>query len=88
MRGVHDDLGVGHVVQGRDRAARDPDPLMDDLDDGRQAVGRAGGGGDQVVTGGLVEVVVDSHHDVEGASILDRGGHDHLPDAALEVRGE
>ena len=39
MRGVDDDLGVGHVVQGRDQAVLDADPLVEDLDHGaRQLV--------------------------------------------------
>ncbi|HMT05013.1 MAG TPA: hypothetical protein PKD76_05660 [Solirubrobacterales bacterium] len=39
--GIDDDLGVGQVVKGGDRSVPDSDPFMDDLDDGRQAVGGA-----------------------------------------------
>ena len=45
----------------------DPDPLVDDLDDRREAVRRARGRGEDVVAVGVVEVVVDADDDVERA---------------------
>ena len=42
MRGVEDGLGVGHVMDGRDHAMLDADPLMDHFHHGGQTVGRTG----------------------------------------------
>jgi hypothetical protein len=57
---------------------------VDDLDDRRDAVGGARGGGEQTVPVGAVLAVVHAHHDVERAA-LHGGGDDHLLHAGLEV---
>ncbi len=84
MGGVDHHLGVGGVVDGGDHPVLDADLLVQHLDHRRQAVGGAGGGGNQVVLCRVVEVVVDPHDDVQ-RPLLDRGGDDHLFDAALVV---
>ena len=65
LEGIHHHLGVGHIVQGGDRAVADAEALVHHLHHRRQAVGGAGGGGEQAVTIGVVEVVVDAVDDVE-----------------------
>ena len=49
VRRIDDDVGVGRIVDGRDLAVADADRLVDDLDHRRQAVGGAGGRGQQPV---------------------------------------
>src|SRR5690606_24433236 len=46
---VEDGLGVGEIVDGGHRAVADTQVFMDHLDHRRQAVGGAGGGGDNAV---------------------------------------
>ncbi len=86
--GVDDHLGVGDVVDRRDRTALDTDLFVEHLHDRREAVGRARRSRDDVIRGRVVEVVVAAHHDVQHARGLDRGGDDHLSDATVEVRLE
>ena len=78
-------LGVGQVVKRGDRAMADADPLVDRLDDRRQAVGRAGGGGEDVVPIGLVAVVVHTDDHVQRRGLLHRSRDDHLANALPEV---
>ena len=68
-------LRVRHIVDSRNRSMTNPNAFMDNLDHGGETIGRAGRGGDDVVDLGIVEVVVDAHHDVQGA-LLDRRGDD------------
>ena len=51
VQGVDDRLRVGHVVDGRDAPALDAEALEDDFDERREAVGGAGGSGDDGVVG-------------------------------------
>ncbi len=88
MRGVHDHLGVGQVVQRRDRPVTDADALVDDVDHRRQAVGRARRGGHHGVHSRVVATVVDAHDHVQRAWLFDRCCHDDLVDPAFEVRRE
>ena len=85
VRRVDERLRVGEIVQRRDQPVADADALVDDLDDRSQAVGRARGGGHDVVHRRVVQVIVDPHHDVEGGGILDRRRHHNLARAVVEV---
>lgn len=84
VRGVDDGLGVGEVMQGGEHAVLDAECFVDDLDDGCDAVGGATGVGDDVINGGIVEVVVAAHDDVEDV-VFDGGGNDDFFDSGIEV---
>ena len=71
-------------MQGGEHAVLDTEFLVDDLDDGGDAVGGATCVGDDVIDGGVVEVVVDSHDDVEDV-VFDGGGDDDFFDSGVEV---
>ena len=86
VRCVDDRLRVREVVERRDRAVADPDPLVQHLDDRRQAVRRARRCGHDRVSCGVVAVVVDADDDVQRRAVLHRSGDDDLADAALEER--
>ncbi len=61
------------------RAQRAPRPRATRLDHGREAVGGAGRGGDDVVRRGVVQRVVHAHDNVEHRiRVLHRRGDDHL----------
>ena len=79
------DIGVGGIVDGRDLAVPDADGLVDDLDHGGEAVGRAGGCRQQPMAGGIVESCVDADDDVQRALVLDRRRDDDPLHAALEI---
>jgi hypothetical protein len=81
---IHDRLRVGHVVQRRDRAVADADPLVDRLDDRREAVRGARRGRHDVVHVRVIALVVHPQHDVQRAGVLDRRRHDHLRGAPRE----
>ena len=66
MRGVHHNLGVGHIVDRGDGSVDDPELFVNNLNDWSDAVGGAGSGGDEVVLGRIVEVIVAAHHNIEG----------------------
>jgi hypothetical protein len=69
----------------RHQPALDPGSLVQDLREGREAVGRAGGVGDDVVAVGVVGVVeVDAERDRD-VRLLRRRRDDHLLGARLEV---
>ena len=72
-------------MERRDGAVLDADPFVDHLDDWCKAVSCAGGGGDDLVLGRVVEIVVDADHNVE-SSLLDRRGYDNAVNAALKER--
>ena len=80
---IHHHLGVGDVVQGGDRAVADAELLMHHLHHRRQAVGGAGGGRNQPMPLGLIELVVDTENNIQrlltGDFTLHRAGHDHPP---------
>ena len=80
---VDDGLGVGDVVDGGHAAVDDTDALMHHLDHRGQAVGGAGGRGDQMVDGGVIAVIVDPVDDVERT--LGRGGDDDLLHPLIEI---
>ncbi len=63
VRGVEDLLVVRVGVDGRHEAPLDAERVVEDLDDGGQAVGRAGGVGDDVVLGRVVGLLVDAQDD-------------------------
>ena len=58
--------------------------FVDHFDDRRDAIGGAGGVGDDVIGGGVVEFVVAAHNDVED-TLFDGGGDDDFFDAGVEV---
>lgn len=84
MGSVDDGLGIGEVMQSGEHAVFEAEGLVDHLDDGRDAVGGAGGVGDDVIGGGVVEFVVAAHDDVED-TFFDGGGDDDFFDAGVEV---
>ena len=84
MHGVERRLVAGVGVDRRHEAVVDADGIVQNLGHGRQAVGGAGGGGEQVMFARLVEVVVDPHDDIERA-LFDRRGHDDFFDPLIEV---
>src|SRR3546814_13816286 len=75
---------VRYVVDRRDHPVPDADSFVDDLDDGRQAVGGAGGGGNQMMCLGIVEMIVHAHDDVEGVLFHGRRDDD-LRNARFEI---
>ena len=77
--------GVG--VDRRHQAVPDADGLVQDHRDRREAVGRAGGVGDDVVALGVVGVVVDAEDEVGVGRLvaLGGGGEDDLAGAGVEV---
>ena len=85
LKGIHHHLGVGDIVEGGDRTVFDPEALVHHLHHRCQAVGGAGGGGDQPVDIWIVEMVVDAEHDVEhlgaGDYTLHGAGHHHAVEA-------
>lgn len=81
---VDDGLGVGEVMQSGEHTVFEAEGLVDHLDDGRDAVGCAGGVGDDVIGGGAVESVVAAHDDIED-TFFDGGGDDDFFDAGVEV---
>ena len=85
VRGIDDDVGIGRIVDRRDLPVTDSNRFVDDLDDRRQTVRRAGCRRQQPMPGGIVEVVVDADHDVERRLILDGRRNDHAFDAAVEI---
>jgi hypothetical protein len=85
VRRVDNDLRVGDVMDGRNHTMYDPDRLVKHLDDWCKAVRRARRGRQQMMLLRLVELIVHSHHDIEGAC-LDRRGHDHFFHAGRKVR--
>ncbi|GMT15539.1 hypothetical protein PFISCL1PPCAC_6836, partial [Pristionchus fissidentatus] len=66
-------LGGGRGVHGGHQTLNDAEVVVDDLGEGREAVGRARGVGDDVVVGRVVQLVVDAHH-VHGG--ISRGSRD------------
>ncbi len=77
-------LRVRHVVQRRDLPVPDPDPLVDHLHHGREAVSRARGRRQQIVASRVVEVVVDADDHVQ-RPLLHRCGDDDLAHALAEI---
>ena len=75
--GVEDALVAGVGVDRGHDAADDPELVVEDLGQGREAVGGAGGVGDDVLGGRVVLVLVDA--DDEGAVDVLGGGGDLLP---------
>ena len=59
--------------------------FMNDLDDRREAIRRAGGRRQQPVPGRVVQVVVHADDDVQRRRVLDRRGDDHALHAAIEI---
>ena len=84
MRGVEDDLVVGVAVDGGHDAGRDAEGVVQDLDDGGQAVRGAGGVGNDVVVRRVVLVVVDAE-DEGDVLVGGRGRDDDLLDGGAEV---
>jgi hypothetical protein len=85
VREVEDHLVVGVGVDGGHVALLDAEAVEQDLGHGHDRVGGAGGVGDDVVAGRVVDLVVDADHDGH-VLVLRRGGDDHLLGAALEVQ--
>ena len=81
---VEDDLVVGVAVDSGHDAVGDAEGVVEDLDDGREAVGGAGSVGDDVVLGCVVLVVVDAE-DEGDVLVGGGGGDDDLLDGRAEV---
>eukprot|EP01084_Bolivina_argentea_P214030 363398_1 len=78
-------LGGGVGVDGGHETRLDAEALLEeDVDHGGQAVGGAGGVAHNVVSGGVVLLVVDAHDDGLDAT-LGRGGDDDLLGTSLDV---
>ena len=71
-------------MQGGKHAVLDAELFVDDFDDGGDAVCGAGGVGDDVMLGGIVEVVITTHHDVQDA-LFYGSGDDHFFDTGIEI---
>merc|ERR1719263_1546870 len=85
VRGRVDDLLRGrHGVDRGHEALLDAELVVDGLDHGREAVGRAGRAGDGD-HGRVVRLLVDAHDD-DGRVVLGRGREDDLLGARAEVR--
>ena len=84
MRQVQDALVVGVGVDGGHEPAPDPEPLVEDLGERREAVGRARRVGEDRVLLRVVGPVVDAHADGE-IGALGGCGDDHFLRAGLEV---
>ena len=69
----------------RDLAVTNANRFVDHLYDGCQAVGGAGGCGHDPVLCGVVQVIVDAHHDVQNVANLDGGRHDDTPGASIQM---
>ena len=74
VRGVEDNLVVGVAVDCRHDARRDAEGVVQDVNDRCEAVGGAGGVGDDVVFGGVVFGVVDAQD--EGDVLVGGGSGD------------
>ena len=85
MREVEDALIVGVGVDRRHHAALNAECVVKNLGHGCQAVGRAGGIGQDVLGRRVVGRLIDAHDDRD-VLVLGRGGDDHLARASLQVR--
>ena len=86
MRRIDDNVGVGWIVDGGDLTVPDTNRVLDDLDHGREAVGRTRGSGEQPMACGIIELIVDADDNVQRIRVFHRGRHDHPLHAALEIR--
>ncbi len=87
VRRVEQALVAGVGVDRRHHAVADAERLVEHLGHGGQAVGGAGGVGDDVVAlGVVVGLEVDAERDGD-VGVLGRGGDDHLARAGGEVLG-
>src|SRR6185437_4492905 len=84
VRRVEDDLVIGVAVDRGHDAAGDAEGIVEDLDDRCEAVGGAGGIGDDVVLRRVVLVVIDAEDDGD-VLVAGRGRDDHLFDGRAEV---
>ena len=71
-------------MDGGHQALDDAEALEDHLGDGGEAIGGAGGVGDDSVLAGVVALLVDAHDDGDVLA-LGGGGDDHLLRAAVDV---
>ncbi len=74
---VHDGLGGGGGVHGGHQTLNNTEVVVDDLGDGRQAVGGAGGVGHELHVGGVL-VQVDAADEHRGVVLRGAGHHDDL----------
>src|SRR6185312_8755650 len=81
---VENALVVGVGVDGGHQRLLDAEAVVDNLGGGGEAVGGAGGVGDDVVLGWVIRVLVDAEHDGDVLA-FGRRGDDHLLDAVAQV---
>src|SRR5882762_3539714 len=74
-------------MDGGNHAVPYPDPFVNHVDDWSEAICGAGGGGDEMVLVGIIQMIVHAHDDVQSA-LLDRRRDDHFFHAGLEVKLE
>ena len=86
MGAVHEALVAGVGVRGGHEALLHPEGVVEHLDHGHEAVGRARGVRHDVVSGRVVGAVVRAD-DEGGVGVARRGRDDDLPGAALKVQG-
>ena len=84
--GVHRLLSGGVCVDGGHESFGDAKAFFEKhVNQGRQAVGGAGGVGNQMMPGGIIGFVVDSHDDCSHAVAFGRRGDDDFFGAGLDV---
>ena len=86
MHEVEQVLIVGVGVHGRHQTLLHAEGVVEDLDHGDEAVGRAGGVGHDRVLTGIEGLVVDAD-DEGGVGFLRGGGDDHPRGARFDVHG-
>src|SRR5437667_521428 len=84
MGQVEEFLVVGVRVDGGHGAAVDAKSLLENFGNGSEAIGGAGGVGNDVVRGGVVGLVVHAQ-DESGVGAIGRGGDDHFFHGSAEM---
>ncbi len=82
---IEDALGIGQIVDRGNRTMADPQVFMDHLDHRGEAVGGAGGCGNDPVLRWIEQRVIDPHDDIERPGFLDRRADDDTLDALVEI---
>ena len=84
MRAIDDALRIGNVMDRRDHSMLDAQIFVQHLHDRCETVGRARCGRDDAIFLGLVLVMIDPHHDVDGP-FFHRTRDQNFFDTAIEI---
>ncbi len=84
MRRIYNRLGVGNVMNGRNDAMSNAQAFVHDFHNGRKTVSGAGSRCQQMMLVGIIQIVVNPHHDIKRA-LFHRCGYNHLLHASLKV---